>query len=237
MTIFGVAFVILMLACPMTLQSASAAYTDHKWGVSVSYEHYVYITNQPSYMECLHTDAYAIDDMMVGIGLYTRYQLYSTTYYKYGNFWFSAQAGYGTTTTPASTVSILPPMGLIFDLDYGQSTAYRLTYYDYSSGTWTNGYLYDGNWANLKREDNGNIYYAYVVSDQYNSANNNLNFGIRHSAAGMTQEAFYYNNNPTTVYYHYAQTQVPPGSNPPPSGILPYNFLTAHPLSQGGDWT
>ncbi len=232
-TIFAVALGALMLASPMALQivSAGQGYADHKYGVSYSYEDCSQPNNEPSYMECVHTDLYAPDDMMVGVYVNTNYQLYNSNDYNYGNFWFSAQAGYNS-----ATVSIMPPMGMTFDLDYSKSTAYRLIYYDYSSGTWTNGYLFNGKWAYLK-DDNQNIYSAYVVSDQYNSAQNNLNFGLRNSAAGMTQEAFYYNNNHNTVYYHYAQTQVPSGNNPPPAGILGYNFLTAHPYSQGGDWS
>jgi hypothetical protein len=138
------------------------------------------------------------------------------TPYNYGNWWFSTQAGHSS-----STVSSMPPMGCIFDLDFGLSTAYHSVYYDYSGGTWTNGYYYNGVWSGIG-------YYCSVVSDQFER-----NIGDRTSAEGMTQGAFYYNNNPGTVYYYYAQTQIPPGHSAP---VNSYAFLTAHPYSYDGDW-
>jgi hypothetical protein len=119
-------------------------------------------------------------------------------------------------------------MGEIYDIDFGLSTAYHSVSYDYSSGSWTNQYLYDGQWHNIV-DDNNNQYYCYCVTDQHD-----VQLTSRISAAGMTQGAFYYNNNPSTVYYYYAQTQVPSGHSIP-QGISPYNFLRAHHNSTG-DW-
>ena len=223
-----------MIASPLTLQSVSASYVDDRDGVSYSYQTFVNNGGAsgwcfPNYMECVHTNLYGTNDMMVGIGLYTFYDTNNPYYYyyNYGNWWFSQQAGWGS-----ATVSFMPPMGCIFDLDFQRSTAYHYVSYDYSSGQWLTGYWYyvHGEW----------VYYSLgnqvlYVGDQFN-----WNFGDRISAAGMTQGAFYYNNNPYTVYYRYAQTQVPPGHSVP-SGISPYAFLTKHLYSyknpQGnGDW-
>ncbi len=175
-------------------------------------------------MECVHTDLDGTDDMMVGLGLYTYYYS-NVALYNYGSWWFSTQAGHGLTTTPTSTVSFMPPMGEIYELDFGLSTAYHSVSYDYSTGSWTNQFLYDGQLHNIV-DDNNNLYYSYCVTDQHTLQLSRV------STAGMTQGAFYYNNNPSTVYYYYAQTQVPTGHSIP-QGISPYNFLTAH---NTGDW-
>jgi hypothetical protein len=218
MTIFAVVFVTLMIALPMTLQSAAALGSS---GTSYSRDTYVNTggASFPRFNDCEHTHLNYPDNMMVGLGVYTHYDtnvIYPA--YNYGNWWFSTQAGWSS-----STVSSMPPMACIFDLDFGLGTAYRSTYYDYSSGTWTYRYLYDGSWADIG-------HYCSVVSFQ--SAGS---IGDRASVEGMTQGAFYYNNNPGTVYYYYAQTQFPLGHSVPP-GIQSYAFLTAHAYSQYGDW-
>ncbi len=225
-TIFALVFISLMIALPMTIRSVVA---EGPSGNSYSYETFVnngcqFGPDYPMYGECEHSHLSYSDDMMVGLGLYTYYDTSNQYYYDYGSWWFSTQAGNSQSTTDNSPVHSMPPMDRVYDLDYGLSTAYHSDYYDYDSGTWTNGYYFNGNWCSLGG------YYASVVSYQ-----SYWSFGDHVSAEGMTVGAFYYNSNPNTVDYYYAQTQVPPGHSIP-SGISPYAFLTAHPYSDGGDW-
>ena len=224
--IFAVVFVTLMIARPMNLQivSAGQGYVDHPAGNSYSYQTFVSNSSAyPYFMECVHTDLYDTDDMMVGLGLWTFYDPNTQYYYDYGSWWYCTQAGYNS-----ATVYFMPPMVCYMDFDFHLSTATRYVYYDYNSGDWLDSYWYYYPYTGWYHNYPG--YSFLYVGDTYN-----LNFDDRTSAAGMTQGAFYYDNDPYTVYYHYAQTQVPSGHSIP-QGISPYAFLTAHSNSTGGDW-
>lgn len=207
-----------MIALPMTLHSVAAMGAT---GVSYSKETYVNTGGAlyPCLNDCEHTHLGYPDNMMVGLGLYTHYDTnpYVEPAYNYGNWWFCTQAGWNT-----QTVTQMPPMGCIFDVDFGLGSAYHATWYDYSLGTWTNGYYYDGVWRNID-------HYCNIVSDQFPR---DL-IGNRFSAEGMTQGIFFYYNWPWTIYYRYAQTQTPPGHYAP---VQSYAFLTAHHHSWYGDW-
>jgi len=144
--------------------------------------------------------------------------------YCHCNWWFSTQAGWSSTTYDDSPVRQMPPMGCIFDVDFGLESAYHSTWYDSSYGTWTTGYTYNGNW-----EDFPDGHHANIVSDQFDE---DL-YGDRISVEGMTQGIFFYKQNPWTIYYYYAQTQIPPGHWAP---VQSYAFYTAHFYSQYGDW-
>jgi hypothetical protein len=48
------------------------------------------------------------NDMMVGIGLYTKYG--SDHKYNYGNYWYTQQAGYGYSKTVSFVQPIIPKM-------------------------------------------------------------------------------------------------------------------------------
>jgi len=215
-----IVFVTLMIAWPMTLRTVSAGYVDDRMGISYSYytsypNGYPYF---PQYMECCHTNEGSTNDMMVGIGLYTKYG--SDHKYNYGNYWYTQQAGYGY----SKTVSFVQPMGMYVDVDYGLPTAARSIYYNYNSGSWVQGYTYYFDGHPLYQPLNWVFYKAQVIESWFD----------RTSAEGMTQGKFIYDNNPNTVYYRYAQTQVPPGVYVPPGSIsCSYAFLTAH---DSGDW-
>ena len=132
-----------------------------------------------------HTDLYAADDMMVVLGLYTFYDG-DSDFYNYGNWWFSQQSGWDG----SATVSFMPPMGMYFDLAYGQSEATRLIYYNYNSGDWLTYYWYyvfDG-WHQMYFDDQYHTAQVYYLGEQWN-----WNFNDYNSAEGMTQGAFYYN--------------------------------------------
>jgi hypothetical protein len=217
---FAVVFVTLLIALPMTLRTVSAGYVDDRSGKSYSYSTsypngYPYL---PTYMECCHTNEEGTNDMMVGIGLYTKYG--SDEKYNYGNYWYTQQAGYGY----SKTVSYVQPMGMYVDVDYGLSTASRSIYYNYASGSWVNGYDYYFDGHPLHANLNWVYYKAQVITATFD----------RTSTEGMTQGLFINDNDPNTVYYRYAQTQVPPGIYVPPGSIsCSYAFLTAH---ETGDW-
>jgi hypothetical protein len=218
---FAVVFVTLLIALPMTLRTVSA-YTDDRDGISFSFStsYPNGYPNLPTYMECCHTNEHGTDDMMVGIGVYTKYG--SDEKYNYANYWYTQQAGYGS----SKTVSYVQPMGMYVDFDYGLSTASRSISYNYDSGSWINSYTYYFDGHPLPSGTLNWIYYKAQVIESTSID--------RNSAEGMTQGKFINDNDPSTVYYRYAQTQVPPGTYVPSGAITcSYAFLTAH---HTGDW-
>ena len=117
-TIFALVFITLMIALPMTLRSVAALGPT---GTSYSKDTYVNTggASFPRFNDCEHTHLNYPDNMMVGLGVYTYYDT-NVGYpaYNYGNWWFSTQAGWSSSTTDNSPVHSMPPMGCIFDLDF-----------------------------------------------------------------------------------------------------------------------
>lgn len=125
-----------------------------------------------------------------------------------------------------SPVRTMPPMGCIFDVDFGMGSAYHSIYYDYSwPGTWDDHYHYP-------YPDSEQVvylnHYSWIVRDHFER-----DIDSRTSVSAMTQGCFYYISFPWTYEYHYAQTQIPPGHTAP---VQSYAFLTAHNESWYGDW-
>lgn len=211
--IIAIAAIILTIALPMTMRNVAALGPS---GHSYSKDTFVSsgYTLYPQYGECEHSHLYQNDDMMVGIGVYAYYDLNDQTpAFEYGNWWFGIQAGDNSSTTNNSPVQIHAPMIGTQCLDYGLGSQWYSNFYDYSSGTWTNGYYYNNQWVSLG-------YYASVDNDQMGQF-----FSDRASIEGTTQGVFYRTSAPTNYLYYWAYTQIPPQHSAPyPS----YAFLTAH---------
>lgn len=215
--------ILLMIVLPMTIHNVTA---EGPSGESYSLQSYEQnpTHNYPQYGECEHTDINGPNDMMVGLGVFAHYDINDQTpAYSYGNWWFSAQAGWSTSTTNNSPVQIMPPMEETVCIDYGLSTQSYTNYYDYSSGTWTNGYYYNSVWSPIG-------HYCSVDSDQTSQALND-----RTSVEGVTSANFYNMSSPNTLYFYQCYTQLPPGHGMP-GNIPSFAYLTAHPYSDGGDW-